>query len=55
LGYSIYCQISPNTQLQKFFEKGVWGKNFFIKKFFPQKRSPLFLCAILEKIGQNIA
>jgi hypothetical protein len=23
-------------QLQKFWEKGVWGKNFFLKKFFPQ-------------------
>ncbi|MDR1702330.1 MAG: hypothetical protein LBR56_06100, partial [Sporomusaceae bacterium] len=25
---------SPTPQLQKFFEKGVWGKNFFLKKFF---------------------
>jgi hypothetical protein len=24
-------------QLLKFLEKGVWGKNFFLKKFFPQK------------------
>jgi hypothetical protein len=35
---------SPSPLL-KFLEKGVWGKNFFAKKFFPQKQQPFIYLA----------